>query len=403
MDIEAYRLPILAGAALLFVASLIYLVVAMGRGRRRPDGFMPPPFPADTWLPPAEIPAAMSADFDEAARPGAVAAMMAEPLRVGDWRPVSGPEHALFDHPEIVIPAARGADSAEEGFEPDIAELAATLDSPVVAAPPAEVAVAPPPPPRVEVPPSFAVPQPPMTVAGVDDLTAQLALLGIGPAESAVPAGAAFAPVAEMLPVEPAVLVPEPVPVPEPMPAPEPEPVPEPVPAPVPEPLPAPAPEPLPAPAPEPLPEPAPAPEPPPEPAPEPEPLPAPESEPLPAPEPPAPAVPRPAVTVAAPRPEPSPAPPAAPPRAPSARDRLTLRVASVPVDTDVVHAAREADGTQYAPAPADAGEFALVSPVEMWFGETRIGVKAGSKTFSEFQRLATVLFDDLKSSRAAG
>jgi len=44
----------------------------------------------------------------------------------------------------------------------------------------------------------------------------------------------------------------------------------------------------------------------------------------------------------------------------------------------------------------AAGAEFELVAPVEMWFGEARVGVKPGSKTYDRFQRIAKVLFDDL-------
>jgi hypothetical protein len=58
------------------------------------------------------------------------------------------------------------------------------------------------------------------------------------------------------------------------------------------------------------------------------------------------------------------------------------------------------------APAGSDARskipEHVLVAPVEMWFGDHRVGVKAGSKTYDQFQRMAQVLFDDLKQSKAA-
>jgi len=52
-------------------------------------------------------------------------------------------------------------------------------------------------------------------------------------------------------------------------------------------------------------------------------------------------------------------------------------------------------------PAPRlDASEFNLVSPVEIWFGETRVGVKRGTKTFDLFQRYASCLLEDLSKAR---
>ena len=178
-----------------------------------------------------------------------------------------------------------------------------------------------------------------------------------------------------------AVPEPEPLQAPEPAPVvvPEPLPAPEPAPVVVPEPLPAPEPAPVVVPEPEPapvvVPEPAPVPVVVPEPVVEPVPLPmaqhhstaewidelvaqlegetAPEPEPLPAPEP---------EPQLAPEPEPQP-----------------------PVRTH-----------------PDVPEHELVAPVEMWFGDVRIGVKPGTKTYDRFQRIAQVLFDDLKKASSA-
>ncbi len=40
-----------------------------------------------------------------------------------------------------------------------------------------------------------------------------------------------------------------------------------------------------------------------------------------------------------------------------------------------------------------------LVAPVEMWFGDYRVGVKAGSKTHKQFRKYADVLLGDLKDT----
>ena len=37
-----------------------------------------------------------------------------------------------------------------------------------------------------------------------------------------------------------------------------------------------------------------------------------------------------------------------------------------------------------------------MVSPVEMWFGDKRVGVKPGTKTFEEFQRLAAHMLQQM-------
>lgn len=130
----------------------------------------------------------------------------------------------------------------------------------------------------------------------------------------------------------------------------------------------APAPEPQPAPEPEPEPEPAPAPAPQPEPEPEPEPTPEPESEPE------SEVVRRPTVVV-----------------------HLSERIEPLP----------ERQGTpaaRYLPEPPAAddqiAEMRLAAPVEMWFGDARVGVRAGSATHERFMRYANNLLGDLHASR---
>ncbi len=48
----------------------------------------------------------------------------------------------------------------------------------------------------------------------------------------------------------------------------------------------------------------------------------------------------------------------------------------------------------------ADVPEIELSSPVEMWFGEHRVGVKEGSATFDRLQRYADTLLKDLHESQ---
>ncbi|MBS3957655.1 MAG: hypothetical protein KGZ40_09060, partial [Clostridiales bacterium] len=52
------------------------------------------------------------------------------------------------------------------------------------------------------------------------------------------------------------------------------------------------------------------------------------------------------------------------------------------------------------APSALPVPDIELVAPVEMWFGEVRIGVKEGTKTYEQFQRYAAVLFDELAKAR---
>ncbi len=188
---------------------------------------------------------------------------------------------------------------------------------------------------------------------------------------------------------------------PEPEPAPEPESIPTPEPAPEPEP--ALAPEPEPAPTPEPAPEPAPTPEPAPAPEPEPE-MPqatvhalleeligsssTPAADALVPP----PAVSAPPVVVHM---EPEPAPEPMPP-VPSVGNVLSSASAIA-----AAGAAPVADAPSPSPASEtsqDVPEYRLVAPVELQFtqGEGRVGVRPGTRAFSEFQRLAGLLLADV-------
>ena len=45
------------------------------------------------------------------------------------------------------------------------------------------------------------------------------------------------------------------------------------------------------------------------------------------------------------------------------------------------------------------APELTMAAPVEMWFGDHRVGVKHGTKTYDQFRRYADALFDDLRGA----
>jgi len=47
----------------------------------------------------------------------------------------------------------------------------------------------------------------------------------------------------------------------------------------------------------------------------------------------------------------------------------------------------------------SQAPELVMVAPVEMWFGDARVGVKAGTKTYAQFRKYADVLIDGLKET----
>jgi hypothetical protein len=42
-----------------------------------------------------------------------------------------------------------------------------------------------------------------------------------------------------------------------------------------------------------------------------------------------------------------------------------------------------------------------LVAPVEMWFGDSRVGVKKGTRTHDMFQKYARVLFDEYRRAKS--
>ena len=217
----------------------------------------------------------------------------------------------------------------------------------------------------------------------------------------------------------------------EPTPEPAPEPTPEPAPAPESEPEPAPEPEPEPAPAPE-VPR---APEATPEPEPEPEPEPAREPEPESEPEPLKPP------TVAPPASDDSlalqleqlVAAAAAPPPllSPEEHEEHVPSVAALEdqeVTTPAIDAMRsprpsvgqvlsspgmdtlepapvDIEVPDATPPDRDAAEvpgYVLVGPVELHFteGGGRLGVRPGTRTYAEFQRLASILLGDLRASR---
>lgn len=54
-------------------------------------------------------------------------------------------------------------------------------------------------------------------------------------------------------------------------------------------------------------------------------------------------------------------------------------------------------------PSREKAPEIVMEAPVEMWFGDARVGVKAGTATYEKFRKYADVLFADLKGSERAG
>jgi len=146
-------------------------------------------------------------------------------------------------------------------------------------------------------------------------------------------------------------------------------------------------------------------PEPPPAPAIEPRPTPAPEPEPHPTPAPaqtPGPAhVPEPMATALVSEP----ILPSLPSPLRTQRPRTVVRsidaVRPAPGPSPVLEPlAATAPTAAGATGRSDIEDIVMAAPVEMWFGDSRIGVKAGTKTYAQFRKYADVLFGDLKTAK---
>jgi len=437
------RLIILAVTFALVVVSIIILIVALIRSRR-------PMIPAEGMVAaPGDWPALnpAPADIEDAddvgpfnAPKSGMAAVLSQPLRTGTWRPdAPGPTanpaasagdywDSLIDEPELLlrepatrveaVPASAPVVVQMPDDAPAPAPVAAPAPAPVAATmpvPTAPPAPAPEPTPTPDLIPEPAAPPPApvfdsapdepvhMPMGSTHDVSADLQdqdwivelvaeLDAAGPAPAVVP---------DVAPdVEPG-----PVPAPAPQPVSEPEPEPE-IPVIVPITVAA---------EPERVVVPSPAPQP--ELAPElvPEPEPTPQTAVLVEPTPTESAIPaRPAAVV-----PPAPIPPAQEPRPqvlPVARPvepRPAVVIHSEPVEiverVEPVEAAGLPEPVAVVPVVAAmtperlvaSDELVLVAPVEMWFGDARVGVKPGSKTYDRFQRIAKVLFDDLKQAKS--
>jgi hypothetical protein len=85
----------------------------------------------------------------------------------------------------------------------------------------------------------------------------------------------------------------------------------------------------------------------------------------------------------------------------PSAPVRPKAHVRSIPEAPDASAASSDmlSPGASATVAPARAPQFEMVAPVEMWFGDYRVGVKSGTKTHAQFRKYADVLLGELKGS----
>jgi hypothetical protein len=102
--------------------------------------------------------------------------------------------------------------------------------------------------------------------------------------------------------------------------------------------------------------------------------------------------------------PAPMPAAPAPVPFRPAAP--LVERPPAVAHPVPETLAAAPADGGSRrlpASAPETPRDYAMVAPVELVFEDAgpRVGIRSGTRTYLEFQRIASVLFNDLARSRS--
>lgn len=119
------------------------------------------------------------------------------------------------------------------------------------------------------------------------------------------------------------------------------------------------------------------------------------------------PAIERPAAVVHQPPPEPEPGPEPPPVEftpTPSPRPRAVVRTTGAERDANPV-ATRVSPLAVQLPIDEpgvrqETSDIVMAAPVEMWFGDHRVGVKEGSKTYDQFRRYADVLFDDLRVAR---
>ncbi|MDZ4168838.1 MAG: hypothetical protein U1E26_04175 [Coriobacteriia bacterium] len=372
-----------------------------------------------------------------------LSASLLTPLRAGEWMPPADPAPAAsLDEASLAgriatfepLPSISEPQFAVEQYEPwEVEPTTPGLPVRQAAAPMAGVPLA------LQVPEVTAPSDPVAADTATDsDLDRELAALmptavfepvaeqavtvvATVPAPVSVPVQAAAAPVTvpplpttsapapsvPALPVAPVV-----APMPEPVAVPMPEPVAAPTPAPTPAPVAVPAPIPAPVAVPEPI------------PAPVVVPVPVPVAEP-PAPTPALqaaakeeywedmlrgqqpPETPRAQVRAAEARPEvhvSASEPPAVPQSVPVAQSR--------PARVRPVARVRSAEGllVEFAPAAAvgegpdsrrgAVPELVMEAPVEMWFGEARVGVKAGTATYDRFRKYADVLLQDLRATK---
>lgn len=437
---------ILAGTLLIFIVAVVVFVAAAIRSRRDRSRFEYVP----ASVPRAHRGAGAHADMsleglDVGIAEDSMSASLLTPLRTGEWMPPEEP--APLEGLDEVSLAGR---VAEYTPAPDVPEPAFSVEE----YPPWQVGDGASAPTSESRPPAPDVPEPapqPMPVAATEpELPPKPEPAAAPPAPGpaplpepvAVPALLAVEDVEEPdeFSAEIAALLPMPISLEEPL---APKPAVEPMQTPVPEPVATPTPQPEPTPPPAPVTVPAPAPDvatetpsvvvpvvmpaevsTPAAPA-----LPAPavvdaladdevwdatlaeQTRPAPrASAPRAPAAVRPAARVAEPPPPPAPVVAPISSSAPAPRVRPQARVhlaeaeqAGAAIESGVRHVASAVSGgASGAPDRAAVDpQLVMAAPIEMWFGDSRIGVKAGTATYERFRKYADALLADLPLSKA--
>lgn len=99
--------------------------------------------------------------------------------------------------------------------------------------------------------------------------------------------------------------------------------------------------------------------------------------------------------------PEPAPARVEPPAAAPARPPRPVVVVAGQPVAAPELRASEPSTG-RHRPIPDELPIVEMAAPVEMWFGDSRVGVKAGTATYDRFRKYADVLLEDLEAAKSA-
>jgi len=382
-----YRLYILAGSFVFLIVSVLLLILTTARAHKA-SGVPDEPDVSGNWpmLKPApeEIEASIRETFSEPT--SGVAAVLNEPIRTGAWQPEPAEQDAkstpprsdywdaLIEEPSLLM---------RERTEPEAASAPeAIAPEPIVSAAPDTI--------EEPEPESLTGPAPaPPAAQSVSTVAATVVKRASQDAEIDHMIEELVEEPAAEIPAEKVAEASEPV-LPARPSAPTPPSLPEPVPvAPV-----APPAQRVPS---------APSePTPPPEPESAPDPIPvtlseqpaAPVSEPVSTP------VAVPASPVATPVQAPAGAQTARVTPVPAAQRAVTQQRREVPSARRQVVAPVERPQARIAgERPESIPEHDLVAPIEMWFGDDRVGVKPGSRTYDLFQKYARVLLDDLRRS----